>query len=283
MKRTFKIVFVFLSCCSFCISAQQLDVPRSSPKAAVSQHIGICKVSLTYSRPSVKSRSIFGKLVPFDKVWRAGANEATIIEFSHVVKIEGHTIPPGKYGLFILPTETDWTVIFNRVWDQWGAYHYQPDDDVARIQVRPEKVPHEEQLIYFFNRVTKNEGYLNIAWSDLKASIRMVTPTHRQTLAEIERAISEATQYWYVFSAAAQYHFYERKETDIALSYIDRAIALQAPNPAPWMLKSQILASQGKYEEAIVVAKEAISVSKKYDFYFEIEENEEKIAEWKSK
>ena len=155
--------------------------------------------------------------------------------------------------------------------------------NIAQIEVAPEQVPNTELLTYSFTLVTKTSANLNLCWADQQISIPMETNTQEQTLEEIDQATKAASEHWYVFSAAAQYHFYERKAAEPALKYINSAIALNAPNPAPWMLKSQILASQKKYQEAIIVAEEAIEVSEKYNFFFEVEENEENIKRWRSK
>ena len=122
-----------------------------------------------------------------------------------------------------------------------------------------------------------------MSWEHTRIDIPLKTNTHQNTLADIEKAFSSATAFWYSYSAAAQYHFYEHNDAEKALKCINVAISLDAPNPAPWMLKSQILASQKKYDEAIHMAEKAIEVSKEHGFWFEVEENEEKIEIWKKK
>ena len=128
--------------------------------------------------------------------------------------------------------------------------------------------------------VNKTKGVLRLQWENFKIDIPIATATHDQTLKDIATITNKAKENWYNFSAAAQYHFYERKEAEKALELIDVAIALEAPNPAPWMLKSQILAYQEKYKKAIHYAEEAILISKKYNLLHEVEENEEKIKAW---
>ena len=118
--------------------AQELDIPRASPKASVSQMIGVCNVALTYGRPAARGRKIIGGLVPYDKVWRAGANEATVLSFDHDMSFGGKTISKGMYGLFMIPKKDKWTIILNRVYNQWGAYNYDSNHDVLRIEVTPQ-------------------------------------------------------------------------------------------------------------------------------------------------
>lgn len=265
------------------IHAQTLDIPRASPKASVSQHIGVCEVTISYCRPSARGRTIFGGLVPYDKVWRAGANEATTIQFSHDVLINNQSLAAGKYGLFFMPrADGDWTMILNKDWNQWGAYLYDPELDVLRTKTKRERLSESTGLLtYAFSNVTKSEATLQLQWSDCQISIPITTDTHLQTLSMIDQAVNDSRKNWYVYSAAAQYHWYEHRQADPALKYINVAIALEAPNPAPWMLKSQILASQSKYDKAIAVAREAILVCKNHNFPFEIHENENNIDLWK--
>ena len=258
--------FLFLAL-NFSLNAQHLDIPRSSPKASISQFVGVCNIIVNYSRPAVKGRVIFGQLVPFGKTWRAGANEATIISFSHEVSFGGQKVAAGKYGLFVVPTEKKWIVKLNNEWDQWGAYNYDESEDVAQFELTPIEIAPTELLTFSFTEVSKTKASLNLQWANQQISIPIQTNTHQQTLAEISKAVNETSQHWYIYSAAAQYHYYERKEAEPALGLIDVAIALKAPNPAPWMLKSQILAAQGKYKEAIAMAKMAIEVSKKHNFF----------------
>ncbi len=287
MKNTaFKSVLIFsILIFSMCISTfgQGAQIPRASPKASVSQTIGVTEISVNYCRPSVRDREIMGSLVPYDKVWRAGANEATTISFNYPVKFGKIEVNAGKYALFMIPHSNKWTIILNKEWNQWGAYNYDPKLDVLRVEVLHQKTDHTELCTYSFIGVNKVEGVLRMTWENTQIDIPLKTNTHENTLSEIDRAVSASREYWYSYSAAAQYHFYEQKNAEKALEYINVAIALNAPNPAPWMLKSQILASQGKYKAAIQMAEEAIEVSKKHGFWFEVEENEEKIKIWKKK
>jgi hypothetical protein len=272
----FTIIFVGLH-------GQGLDIPRPSPKASVGQMIGVCSIDISYSRPSAKGRTVFGNLVPFDEVWRTGANEATTIIFSHEVQIDETKLPAGKYGLFTIPGEQSWIIIFNKEWDQWGAYNYNEKNDVIRVEVPVTTTTEQEMFTIGFVNVSKTGGMMNLTWSTTNINIPITTATHDLTLANIEKAVLDAQANWYIYSAAAQYHYYELDDGEQGLYYINIAIALDAPNPAPWMLKSQILAEQKKYVEAISNAEKAMEVSRKYNFWFELEENEEQIALWKTK
>ena len=190
----------------------QLETPRPSPKASISQMIGVCKIQIDYCRPSVKERKIFGELVPFDIVWRAGADEATTISFNHEISVYGNKIRPGKYALFVIPTTKNWTFIINEEWNQWGAYNYNKDKDVLRVEVPSNKTPKRELLTFSFTSISKNGGNLNLGWDTTSISIPITTDTTKHTEIEIANLISRKSKDWFEYSDAAQYYFYEQKK-----------------------------------------------------------------------
>lgn len=153
---------------------------RVSPKAEVEQTIGLTDVTISYSRPGVKGRKIWGGLVPYDKVWRAGANEATKITFSTDVIVNGKKLAAGSYGFFVIPTPKEWTVIFNKVADQWGAFQYNEAEDAYRFKVIPKSVSYHEWLEYVFSDMkvdTKgnNSAVINLIWEKLKLPFTIET------------------------------------------------------------------------------------------------------------
>lgn len=152
----------------------QLDLPRPSPNASIMQNIGITKVEIKYCRPAVHDRKIWGDLVPFNKVWRTGANEATTIEFSTDVKVNGNIVPKGKYALFTIPSENEWTVIFNKKWDQWGLdYDKNASEDLLRIKVNADKGDFMERLLFYFSNTGRIKASLNLAWEKVNISFEI--------------------------------------------------------------------------------------------------------------
>jgi len=141
---------------------------RVSPKATVIQSVGFTNVEIDFSRPGVKGREIWGGLVPYNKVWRAGANEATKITFSTAVKINGNSLKAGRYGFFAIPGEDKWVLIFNKVADQWGAFEYNEAEDVLRIEVTPEKGYFQEWLDYTVTKSSKNTAIVKLELEELK-------------------------------------------------------------------------------------------------------------------
>jgi hypothetical protein len=146
---------------------------RISPKAAVIQTVGFTEVRIDYSRPGVKKREIWGKLVPYDAVWRAGANEATKITFSTDVTVEGKKLKKGSYSLFAIPGKNDWTIIFNKVADQWGAFEYNESEDALRVKVKTEKAIWQEWLSYTINKASDTSAVIRLEWEKIKVPFKV--------------------------------------------------------------------------------------------------------------
>ena len=141
MKRIIISLFCFVAIIGISVTAfaQEDKSKRPSPPAEAKGVIDGSDITVNYSSPSVKGRIIWGSLVPYGKVWRTGANEATVFETSKDIVLNGQTLPAGKYSLFTIPGENEWTVIFNSDWNQWGAFKYNKEKDVLRLTVRPDK------------------------------------------------------------------------------------------------------------------------------------------------
>ena len=151
------------------IYSQQKEEVRISPKAAVEQTVGFTIIRIEYSRPGVKGRTIWGGLVPYNVVWRAGANEATKITFSTDVKIDGNKLKAGSYSFFSIPTQKTWTLIFNKVANQWGAFEYNDVEDALRIEVTPmQNSCWQEWLAYTINKSSDNKAVVILEWEKLK-------------------------------------------------------------------------------------------------------------------
>lgn len=167
MKNT--VVFFFL-CLLMSFAAQAQDKQPASPAASVSEKIGNVVVTINYSQPSVKGRKIWGGLVPYGQVWRTGANKATTFEVSQDVTIEGKKLAKGKYALFTIPGENEWTIIFNSKHDQWGAYDYKQAEDVLRVKVKPATADeHFEAMTFDINK----DGIVSLLWEKMRVSFQV--------------------------------------------------------------------------------------------------------------
>ena len=175
MKNKFWALFMFAATIAFSLQflsgyAQDDKSKRPSPPANVSEKVGNITVTIDYSQPGVNGRTIWGELVPYGKVWRTGANEASTFEVSSDVKIEGKTLPAGKYALFTIPEKDSWTIIFNSVPDQWGAFNHDPSKDVLKVNVKPKKAPEMNERMTF--NINKN-GTVALLWENLEVDFKV--------------------------------------------------------------------------------------------------------------
>ena len=176
MKWYYNIVVLLFAFILFTNSSQAQNNKkdlRISPKAAVIQTVGFTEVRIDYSRPGVKKREIWGKLVPYDAVWRAGANEATKITFSTDVAVEGKMLKKGSYSLFAIPGKNDWTLIFNKVANQWGAFEYNESEDALRVKVKTEKAIWQEWLSYTINKASETSAVIRLEWEKIKVPFKV--------------------------------------------------------------------------------------------------------------
>lgn len=151
------------------------DKARVSPNASVSQTIGVTEVTVSYGRPGVKGRTIWGELVPYGEVWRTGANEATTISFSKDVTIEGEPLPAGTYALFTIPKEGEWTIVFSKNAQQWGAFDYDAKQDALRVKVKPQPASPQEWMSFSFEDLSANGAAAVLRWEKLAVPFKIET------------------------------------------------------------------------------------------------------------
>jgi hypothetical protein len=261
----------------------ELKLPRVSQKSTVTQTVGLTDVSITYSRPGVKGRVIWGGLVPYDSVWRTGANEATTFAVSKDVTINGKALPAGTYSLHTLPGKTSWTVIFNKKADQWGSYTYDAAQDALRVEVQPAEGPNQEWLTFSFPDVQTDTATVELAWEKVRVGFKIGTDTTKQALADIRKELSGEVTEWNVPYNAASFAFNANTENKAeAMKWVDQSIALKETF-ANLRLKAQMLAKDGKTSEAIAIGQKAVTVGKAdKNPSTEIPGLEKQIAEWKA-
>jgi hypothetical protein len=228
----------------------QVELPRVSPNANISQTIGYTNVAITYCRPAVHERKIWGGLVPYGEVWRTGANEATTIQFTTDVVIQGNKISAGRYSLFTIPSEKEWTVILNKTDKQWGAFNYKPADDLLRFGVMPAKGVFTERLQFSFSNITDASADVTLNWETLQLSFKVEVDLAPQMLAKIKEAIAAKPDRWQNYTeganAAADYNFF----LDEALQWTDKAISLNG-GYIPFFIKARVLFKQNNFKEAL--------------------------------
>src|SRR5229473_6176301 len=173
--KTSGTVFVIGVLIALSAAAQPaLRMPEQSPAATVGQTIGITDVNITYHRPAVNKRKIWGALVPYGVLWRAGANQNSTISFSTPVKVEGQTLPAGTYGLFMIPGQTQWTVVLSKFTGDWGTYNYDQSEDAARVTVTPQTTAdNQERLAFTFDDLTNNAATASMRWEKLRVPVKI--------------------------------------------------------------------------------------------------------------
>ncbi|MEJ2545907.1 MAG: DUF2911 domain-containing protein [Calditrichaceae bacterium] len=283
MTASMRVIFIVLvsGMLMMAFAQEQIQTPRPSPGATLTQQIGVMEVTVKYSRPGIKDREIYGGLVPFGELWRTGANATTSFKFSDDVVIEGNKISAGEYGLYTIPGQDEWTIIFNKDLG-WGTGAYKEEDDVVRFKVKPEKIsPTVETLTIEFDHIRDNWAYVVLSWENTLVKFKIEFDVDAKVMSQIEKemAVPEKT-HENNFYAAADYYYNHDKDLKQALSWVNTAIE-KIPD-AFWMirLKSQIQAKMGNYKDAIETAKLGIEAAKKADNEQYVKYNQDAIAEW---
>jgi hypothetical protein len=264
----------------------QLNLPRESNRAAISQTIGDTVVSIVYHRPNTKARKVWGELVPYGQVWRTGANEATTFEVSNDVKINGQVLPKGKYSLHSIPTETEWTIIFNKTADQWGSYEYDAKQDALRVTAKPQTAGFHETMGLEFENIKGNTADVVIVWDKVKVPFTIdVGDVNNRFLTEIRRQMSNLKTDDFRTPAQAANWVYSTKITASypeAVQWLDKSIAVRETFGS-LNTKARILADMGRNAEAIAVAEKAIQVGKGATPAANTAALEKLLVEWKAK
>jgi len=238
-----------------------ITLPAKSPKATVTQRIGYTDISLVYHSPAAKGREVWGKLVPYGKVWRAGANENTVFTITDSVMVEGKTLAAGTYGLHLLPEANQWTVIFSKNSTSWGSYFYDPGEDAVRVTVPVlSNQPHREWMAFEFGKRDRDQFSLILSWSDKSAELNFTLNAEGIALDHIRKQLrSDAYWEWFSWCQAADYCAEYGINTEEALEWIDRSIEMRE-NFSNWDVKAKLLQQQGDGAGAEKAWERAIAV-----------------------
>lgn len=241
------------------LNAQGFKIPQASSGQTLTQDFGLGKITLTYSRPNVKGRKVFGNLEPYGQVWRTGANAATVIKFTEDVKIEGHDVPAGEYGLFTIPNKNEWTVILNKTSKQWGAYDYKEADDVLRFKVKPTSTKDKvETFAMQFTNVFPTSAQLQLMWENTALAFNITTSVDAKVMASIDEAMKGEKKPYF---AAAQYYYENGKDLNTALAWMNEAE--KADPKGPWfkLWKGRIQLKNGDIMGAMATAQTGINIA----------------------
>lgn len=238
-----------------------LDLPRASQHAVVTQRVGITDVTINYHRPLVNKRKVWGGIVPYGQVWRAGANENTTIKFSDPVTIEGKPLPAGTYGLHMIPGENEWTVIFSRNSTSWGSFTYDQAEDALRVTVKPQATDFHEALAYDFDDVNPDSTVVTLRWEKVAVPFKVGVNTHEIVEANLHNQLRGLAQYaWDGWDDAANYLLQEKIDLEEALKYSDKSIQNEARYDN-FMTKSRVLDALGRKDEATTERDKALSMA----------------------
>jgi tetratricopeptide (TPR) repeat protein len=247
-------------------SAQQsLKLPDPSPAATLSQTVGLTEIKVDYHRPAINKRKIWGGLVPYNEVWRAGANENTTVSFSTPVKIGGQTLPAGTYGLHMLPTQKQWTVIFSKQAEAWGSFTYDQKEDALRVTVTPQPSEARERLEYTFDDPGENGTTLSLRWEKLKVPVKIDIDTPAIVMANVRNQLRGLPQYFpQSWNQAAMYWLQHGGDLDEALKFSDRAMAMQE-NFGTLRTRAAILEKKGDVKAANELRARALTMATEND------------------
>jgi hypothetical protein len=261
MKTSLFYLLAFLCLLVHPAAAQELrmKIPASSPGQRIEQDFGLGTVSVKYYRPNTKGRKIFNGMEPYGIVWRTGANNATVIQLTDTIQVEGHTLQPGAYSLFSIPDPNEWTVIFNKNIDQWGAYSYDEKQDVLRVKVKPAKLATKvETLTIQFADVHEEDCLLQILWENTGITLHLTTDVDNRIMANIQEAMKGEKKPYYM---SAIWCYNHNRNLDQALQWMQEANKNQpqAYNVKYWLARLQL--KTGDKKSAIVSANEGLKLA----------------------
>lgn len=274
-------LFTFVALLSITLTAQ-LQTPQPSPSAKLKQTVGLTDVVVEYSRPSMKGRTIFGNLVPYDQLWRTGANKNTTIKFSDDVTVDGQELKAGTYAIFTKPGASSWDVIFYSDAENWGTPQNWDDSKVAakttaQVYQMPMSV---ETFTITIDDLHNNGATLGMLWDKAYVGVKFEVPTVAKATKSIETVMSgpSANEYY----AAASYYFDEGKDLDKAKNWIDKAVAMDEEGRMFWVMRKQslIYAKMGDKQGAIDAAKRSLAAAEAAGNNDYAKMNKDSLKEW---
>jgi tetratricopeptide (TPR) repeat protein len=238
-----------------------LDLPLQSQRAEVSQRIGVTDVTIDYHRPLVNDRKVWDGLVPYGKVWRAGANMNTTIKFSDPVQIEGKPLDKGTYGLDMIPNADEWTIIFSKNSTSWGAFTYDQAEDALRVTVKPKASDMHNALTYDFDDLQKDSAVVELEWEKIAVPFKVSVDVHDSAQASLKKQLRNLSQYtWMSWDDAANYLLTEKIAYNDALTYANKSIETEDRYDNE-MTKSKVLTALNRKDDAMAAQKKALDMA----------------------
>jgi hypothetical protein len=278
MKR----VFVPLALCALPLLTTAQDLPKASPTGKVEQIVGLTKVTIEYSRPSAKGRSIFGDLVPFDKLWRTGANQSTLITFSGPVQVEGNDVPAGTYALFTTPGKDTWIIHFNKKTDGWGTEGYEATNDQLAVKVKPESGEMTENLTFNFTEVAKDDANVELRWEKTRVKFHLHADATAQALLNIDEAMKKPDADAGTYSRAASFFLERGLKPAQALQWAQKSVQMKRRYYSTWTL-AEAYAATGDMTNAMKEGQMAVELANKEGDNGAAKGYQEKMDAWQKK
>jgi hypothetical protein len=271
-----KIILLAAAVYIFASTDAQLTTPQPSPTANIKQNFALSTIEISYSRPGVKGRKIFGELVPYGKVWRTGANNATTISFGEEVMVGGKKVPKGKYGLLTIPGESEWTIIISKQDTVTSPAQYKQDLDVVRVKAQPATLPFSiETMMINIDNIKSNSCDIGLAWDNVYVSFPVTSDVDGKVMEQIKNSMERDSRPYY---GAAFYYIENNKDLNKAVEWLDKAYA-QNPD-GYWILyqKARALKMLGKKADAMTVSNKSMEIAKKdkNDDYVKLNEDLQK-------
>ena len=266
MKRFFLLFCVALLVAG--VSTAQvpgLTTPDVSPAASATQIVGLTEISVTYHRPAINGRKIWGVLVPYDQVWRAGANQNTVVSFSTPVTVNGTPLAAGTYGLHMIPTTGAWTVIFSRESGAWGSFSYDQKEDAVRVTAKPQTAEFQERLGYTFDEPTRDSVVLAMRWEKVRVPVDVRIDVARTVLDNYRAQLRGLPRFgWQAWSQAANWAAQNNIDLEDAAAFADRSLGINR-NFTNLRTKALVVEKQGNTAEAAKLREEAFAIATEAD------------------
>lgn len=261
------------------LAAFAQDLPQPSPLSTVEQTVGLTKVKVTYSRPSMKGRPIFGALVPFDQVWRTGANKATRIELDDELSFNGQSVPAGTYAIFTRPGKGSWEVMLNKNPDQSGTGNYKPEEDLLTLKLPAEDCERTETFTIEFTDVTPVSAVLQLRWEGVKVAIPLKTDPTPRAMANIDRALKEGKPDFNAYNRMARYCVDNGARLPEALDWAQQSVAMEKHYYNVYTL-ALAQAANGKTADAVTTGGMALELARKEGDAATAAQITDKMKEW---
>jgi hypothetical protein len=271
-------------------AAADFSAPRISPNATITQTLGITDLKVTYSRPGVRGRAIWGDVVPYGKPWRTGANDATTFTCSTEIRVNGQTLPAGTYSFFTIPGPSEWTMVFNKQKDLWGAFSYDSTQDQLRVKAAPQRSEPHEWMDFAFEDLAPDAlpkspgaGKLVLRWEKLAVPITIETDMNNLVLASARAEMAKLkSDDWRTPYRAAQYCLDNEVNADEGWQWAQKSVTIQE-NYQNLTLVARWHAKAGRTKEAVAAGQKAVKVGKASKDKVDTSATEKLVAEWTAK